>query len=211
MNNKNVNILIGCEASQTILTEFRIKGFNAYSCDLEDSYGNLPEYHLKMDIFEALSSKKWDLLIAHPPCTYLCTSGIHWNKKNPDRNILTNQALDFVKKLMDSPIKNICIENPISIISSRIRKPDQIIRPYQFGDDSTKATCLWLKNLPKLTPTNIVIPTKHITKNGSTYDKWWFDTCRISNLKERSRVRSKTFPGIAKAIAEQWGDYLING
>jgi hypothetical protein len=108
--------------------------------------------------------------------------------------------------MMDAPIDKIAIENPISVISSKIKKPTQIIRPFQFGENSTKATCLWLKNLPKLEPTKIITPEKHTTKSGKVYDKWWFDTCLISDLKLRAKVRSKTFQGIADAMADQWGD-----
>lgn len=201
----SMSILIACEESQTVCTAFRALGHEAYSNDIIECSGEHPEWHLKMDVFDAISLRKWDMMIAHPPCTYLAVSGIHWNNKKEGRIQKTEEALLFVKKLMDADIPKICIENPISIISSKICKPNQIIRPYQFGDDSTKATCLWLKNLKNLTPTNIIIPSKHTTKTGKVYDKWWFDTCLISDLKERAKIRSKTFIGIAKAMATQWG------
>jgi len=202
-----MKVLIACEYSGIVRDAFTAKGHNAWSCDIlpTENQGN----HIQDDVLKHLD-KGWDLMIAHPPCTYLAVSGARWlyNKdgsRNTDRWIKKNNALNFVRDLMNTNIKKIAIENPISIISSEIRKPEQIIRPYQFGDNSTKLTCLWLKNLPKLKYTNIIEPTKHITKNGKIYDKWWFDTCLISNLEERAKVRSKTFLGIAKAMADQWG------
>ena len=200
-----MSILIACEESQVVCKAFRALGHEAYSNDIIECSGDHPEWHLKMDVFDAISLREWDMMIAHPPCTYLAVSGIHWNNKKEGRKQKTEEALLFIKRLMDVDISKICIENPISIISSRIGKPSQIIRPYQFGDDSTKATCLWLKNLPKLTSTNIITPSKHITKSGKVYDKWWFDTCLISNLQERAKIRSKTFRGIANAMSTQWG------
>lgn len=205
-----LKVLVACEESQEVCKAFRAKGHEAYSCDIQESSGGHPEWHLQMDVFEAITLHSWDMMIAHPPCTYLAVSGIHWNNKVLGRKEKTEEALEFVKKLMEVNIQKICIENPISVISSRIRKPDQIIRPFQFGENSTKATCLWLKNLPKLLPTNIVEPEKHTTKSGRVYDKWWFETCLISDLKKRAKERSKTFKGIAEAMAEQWGEYENN-
>lgn len=202
-----MKVLIACEESQEVCKAFRKRGHEAWSCDIQEPSGGHPEWHLQMDVFEAINLHSWDMMIAHPPCTYLAVSGIHWNNKVSGRKEKTEEALEFVKKLMEVNISKICIENPISIISSRIRKPDQIIRPFQFGENSTKATCLWLKNLTKLSPTNIIEPEKHITKSGRVYDKWWFETCLISDLKKRAKVRSKTFLGIAEAMAEQWGKY----
>lgn len=205
-----MRVLVACEESQEVCKAFRKRGHEAWSCDIQEPSGGHPEWHLQMDALEAINLYDWDLMIAHPPCTYLAVSGIHWNNKVPGRKEKTEKALEFVKKLMEVDISKICIENPISVISSRIRKPDQIIRPFQFGENSTKATCLWLKNLTKLSPTNIIEPEKHITKSGRVYDKWWFETCLISDLKKRAKVRSKTFLGIAEAMAEQWGDYENN-
>lgn len=204
-----MRVLIACEESQAVCKEFRRLGHEAYSCDTQECSGGHPEWHIQGDVLEQLD-KGWDLMIAHPPCTYLAVSGARWlyNKdgtKNTARWENMYSGLDFVKKLMDAPIPRIVIENPISVISSYIRKPDQIIRPYEFGDNSTKSTCLWLKNVPKLKPTNIITPTKHITKSGKVYDRWWFESSLISDLKERAKFRSKTFPGIARAMAEQWG------
>jgi hypothetical protein len=200
-----MDVLIACEESQAVCIEFRNRGHNAFSCDIKDSSGGHPEWHLKMDAFEAIESRNWDLMIGHPPCTFLCNSGMHWTKRGLRDPQLTEDALEFVQKMMDADIPKIAIENPISIISTRIRKPDQIIRPFMFGDDSTKGTCLWLKGLSTLSPTNVITPTKHVTKSGKSYDAWWYKTCLISNLEERARVRSRTFKGIAEAMADQWG------
>jgi len=146
-------------------------------------------------------------MIAHPPCTFLARSAARWiyDDRYPNRVQDQNKAIEFVIKLYESSIPMVVIENPIGILSTKWKKPDQIIHPWMFGDAASKATCLWLKNLPKLNPTSIVSPEIHTTKLGKKYDKWWFDTCRIQNLEERRRVRSKTFDGIAYAMAEQWG------
>tara|TARA_R100001509_G_scaffold22958_1_gene12252 strand:+ start:16 stop:798 length:783 start_codon:yes stop_codon:yes gene_type:complete len=160
----------------------------------------------------------WDLMIAHPPCTYLAVSGNRWlyNKdgsKNTERWNNQAKALDFVKALMSAPIKRIAIENPISVISSEIRKPDQIVQPWMFGDEAQKSTCLWLKNLPLLKPTNIVGKGEFIEfigKDGKKkkQPKWYFEALQKAKTpEERRTLRSKTFPGMAKAIAEQWSDF----
>ena len=204
-----MKVLIACEESQTVCKAFRELGHEAYSNDIVECSGGHPKWHLQMDVFDAIKLHNWDMMIAHPPCTYLAVSGIHWNNKISGRRELTEEGLQFVQKLMDVNIDRICIENPVSVISSKIRKPEQTIKPCQFGEDSTKKTCLWLKNLPKLIPTKIIEPSKHVTKSGRVYDKWWFETCLITNLKERAKVRSKTFNGIAKAMAEQWGNINV--
>ena len=209
-----MKVLIACEESQTITKQFRRLGHDAFSCDIKECSGGMPEWHITGDVLEQLD-KGWDMMIAHPPCTYLSVSGARWlyNKdktKNQDRWAKREQALDFVRDLMAAPIPKIAIENPISSISSQIRKPEQIIRPFMFGDDSSKATCLWLKGLPKLTPTNVIKPSTHTSKSGKVYDAWWFKSSLISNLGDRATFRSKTFNGIAKAIAEQWGVQHVN-
>lgn len=165
MNKTELKILIGCEESQAICKEFRELGFEAFSCDLLPCSGDYPEWHLQMDIFEAIKLANWKFAIFHPPCQYMAISGARWmyNKDgsiNQERKENQEKALDFVRKLMDAPIDSILIENPCSVISSRIRKPDQIIQPWFFGDKAFKATHLWLKNLPKLVPTNILTPPK---------------------------------------------------
>jgi site-specific DNA-cytosine methylase len=208
-----MKVLVACEESQTITKEFRALGHEAYSCDLLDCSGGHPEWHLQGDV-SLFMDKDWDLMIAHPPCTYLSVSGARWmyNKDgsiNTDRQTNQNLALDFVDYLMAVNIPRIAIENPVSVISTLIRKPDQIVQPWMFGDEATKTTCLWLKNLPKLEPTNVVGKGERtIFKSGKSHPKWYADA--LANAKtaaERRTLRSKTFPGIAKAIAQQWGKF----
>lgn len=184
-------LLVACEYSGIVRDAFNASGWDAMSCDLLDS--EKPGKHYKGDIFDVLY-KGWDLLIAHPPCTHLAVSGArHFASKKASG--VQEEALEFVYDLLHAPIKHIALENPISIISTRIRKPDQIIQPWQYGHGETKATCLWLKDLPLLVPTDVVDGREaRIHKMAPSPDRW----------KERSR----TFPGIAKAMAEQWGDYV---
>jgi len=202
-----MKILVACEESQAITIELRKLGHEAFSCDLEPCSGGHPEWHLKEDAISVAYGFDWDMMIAHPPCTYLSVSGLHWNKRNPERAKKTEQALEFVQKLMDAPINKIAIENPVSCISSRIRKPDQIIQPYEFGEDASKKTCLWLKNLPLLKPIEYC-PSRIV--NGK---ERWSNQCdsgqnKLTPSPERAKLRSKTYPGIAKAMGEQWGNYL---
>ena len=185
-----MRVLVACEYSGTVRDAFAAKGHDAWSCDLlpTERLGN----HYQGDVFDIIDGS-WDLMIAHPPCTHLAVSGARWFK---DKQQEQDQALDFVRRLLDAPIPRIALENPVSIISSRIRKPDQIIQPWQFGHGETKATCLWLKNLPKLVPTNIVEGREaRIHKMPPGPDRW----------KERSR----TFEGIAQAMAHQWGEFIL--
>jgi site-specific DNA-cytosine methylase len=185
-----MRVLVACEFSGVVREAFRVRGHEAYSCDLLPAEDGSP-HHLQMDAIAAIYSGApgWDLMIAHPPCTHLSVSGARWFK---DKRVEQEAALDFVRRLMDSIVPKIAVENPISIISSRIRKPDQIIQPWQFGHGETKATCLWLKNLPKLVPTNIVAGREaRVHKMAPGPDRW----------KERSR----TLQGIADAMADQWG------
>ena len=206
-----MKILIACEESQTITKKYRELGHEAYSCDLLDCSGGKPGWHIKGDAIEEAYSGKYDMMIAHPPCTYLAVSGARWmyNKDgsvNQERLLNQNKALDFVKKLMDAPIDRIAIENPISVISSKIRKPDQIVHPYWFGDEASKSTCFWLKNLPLLIATNMVGKGEKIYyKSGKSHPKWYAEALSKSkNPEERRKLRSKTFEGMAKAITEQW-------
>jgi len=189
-----MRVLVACEFSGVVRDAFRKRGHDAWSCDLLPSEKPGRHFIGPIDVFlSKTSTPKFDLMIAHPPCTHLAVSGARWFK---DKRSEQEQALQFVLLLMDGcyvNIPRICIENPISIISSRIRKPDQIIQPWQFGHGETKATCLWLKNLPKLTPTNVVDGREaRVHRMPPGPDRW----------KERSR----TFTGIADAMAEQWGD-----
>ena len=186
----SMRVLVACEFSGTVRREFAGIGHDAWSCDLLDSEDN-SNNHLKCNVIEILNDG-WDLMIAHPPCTYLSVSGMHWTTRGKRDPKLTEDALEFVKLLMSANIPKIAIENPISVISTRIRKPDQIIQPWMFGHGETKATCLWLKNLPKLQPTNIVKEREQ---------KMW----KLPPSKDRWKLRSKTYQGIAKAMATQWG------
>ena len=212
-------ILIACEESQAITKAFRKLGYNAYSCDLLPSSGGHPEWHIQGDAIAEAYSGKYDMMIAHPPCTYLAVSGARWlyNKdgsRNEERYENQAEALDFVQQLMNAPIEHIAIENPISVISSHIRKPDQIVHPYMFGDKASKSTCLWLKNLPKLIPTDIVEKgefVEWIGKNGKKkrQPKWYYDAlAKAKTPEERRTLRSKTFQGMADAIASQWSCVL---
>lgn len=202
-----MRVLIACEFSGTIRDKFSEKGHDAWSCDLLDSecHGN----HYKGSVFSIIDDG-WDLMIAHPPCTYLAVSGNRWlyNKdgtKNQKRWDKRWDALDFVWKLMKADIPKICIENPVSCISSEIRKPDQIIEPYMFGDEAQKATCLWLKGLPRLRATKIVGRGEFVySKSGNKMAKWYNDAFNYSK-QLRQKIRSKTFDGMAQAMADQWG------
>jgi site-specific DNA-cytosine methylase len=181
-----MKVLVACEYSGTVRDAFAKKGHEDLSCDLLAT--DKPGEHYQGDVFDIIDDG-WDLMIAHPPCTHLAVSGARWFK---DKVTEQAEALDFVQKLMNAGIDRICIENPVSIISSRIRKPDQTIQPWQFGHGETKRTCLWLKGLPKLVPTNIV--------DGRDQRIW-----KLPPSPNRWKVRSVTFQGIADAMANQWG------
>ena len=192
-----MKILIACEESQIVCKAFRAKGHEAYSCDILPPSGGHPEWHIQDDVLKHLD-EGWDMMIAHPPCTHLAVSGAAWFKYKQREQMA---ALRFVRFLLEQgQILRIALENPVSIISTKIRKPDQIIEPYQFGHPETKKTCLWLKNLPKLIPTEIVKPQYIIGKDGKKYSP----THYYWQKKDRAKVRSKTFQGIANAMAEQW-------
>ena len=226
-----MKVLIACEYSGRVREAFRKLGHNAWSCDLLPAEDGSP-YHLNCDVRDVLDFG-WDLMIAHPDCTYLCSSGLHWNKRGAlvdgrPRQELTEEALGFVQLLMDAPIPRIAIENPIGCISSRIRKPDQIIQPHQYGDDASKSTCLWLKGLPKLHPTNHVHP-RMVCGCGNTYsspadDEWACPVCngkhkalprwanqtdsgqnKLGPSDDRWKERARTYQGWADAMAWQWG------
>lgn len=197
-----MNVLIACEFSGIVRDAFRSRGHNAYSCDLLPSE-NDGTHHIWSDVRHHLSGYgvqkyPWDLMIAHPPCTYTCSSGLHWNKRVPGRDELTDDAIEFVRTLLDAPITRIALENPIGCISSRIRKPDQIIQPWMFGEDASKATCLWLKNTPPLTPTNIIKKKRYANQTASGQNK-------LGPSADRWKLRSITYRGIAEAMADQWG------
>lgn len=214
-----MKVLVACEESQTVCKAFRKLGHEAYSCDILPCSGGYPEWHIQGDVIPLLE-QEWDLIIAHPPCTYLSTAGIRWfneeiyGDRARQRKILRDDAKDFVLKFANAKCSKIAIENPRGFLSKMWRKPDQIIQPWMFGDRFNKPTCLWLKGLPKLIPTKIVDKGEmisHITKKGKlkTDSKWYYEAFKLEP-KERARFRSKTFQGIASAMAEQWGGN-ING
>ena len=195
-------VLVACEESQAVTIEMRKIGIEAYSCDLEPCSGGHPEWHIQGDVIPLLN-QNWDIILAFPPCTHLCISGARWwgVKREDGRQ---QQAIDFFMQFVNCKCKKIAIENPIGIMSTLWRKPDQIIQPYYFGDSFQKATCLWLKGLPLLKATNIVDRGEiYITKSGKKRGGAW--TMKFSPSKERAKIRSKTFPGIARVMAEQWG------
>ena len=219
-----MKVLVACEESQRVCTEFRKLGHEAYSCDIEPCSGGHPEWHIQDDVLPLLNGNcdfktvngdihhligKWDMIIAFPPCTDLCVSGArHFAKKQADGR--QQRSIDFFMKFVNADCDKIAIENPIGIMSTKYRKPDQIIQPWQFGDKYSKSTCLWLKNLPLLVPTKIVEKGEFIEwidKNGKKkrQAKWFYEALRNSkNAEERAKIRSKTFPGIANAMATQW-------
>jgi site-specific DNA-cytosine methylase len=223
-----MNVLVACEESQRVCTAFREKGHNAFSCDILPCSGGRPEWHCQGDVLNILNGSgdkeecfctqdnkshklpvKWDLIIAHPPCTYLTLAGNKWFKPEfadrfPDRQRQRKEAIDFFMAIANADCDKIAIENPVGVMSSQWRKPDQYIEPYMFGDPEKKKTGLWLKGLPLLKPTNIVEPVIIHCKSGANEPRWHMETMHLPK-EERSRVRSQTFPGIAKAFADQWG------
>jgi len=192
-----VRILIACEFSGIVRNAFSALGADAWSCDLLPTES--PGQHFQCDVLSILGME-WDMMVAHPPCTYLASSGLHWNKRVPGRSEKTAKALDFVRALMGAPIRHIAIENPIGCIGSRIRKPDQVIQPWQFGHDASKATCLWLKNLPPLVPTNILAGGKSSRRANQTPG----GHNKVGERPDRWKLRSVTYAGIAEAMARQW-------
>ncbi len=205
-----MKIIVACEESQRITKELRLLGHEAFSCDIKPTTGENPEWHILGSILDHLNDG-WDMMIAHPPCTYLTSTANRWlynedGTKNHDRFDKQDEAIWFVKTLMDAPIQRIAIENPVGWISRRIRKPDQVVQPWEFGDSFQKRTCWWLKNLPLLESTKIVDKgefreyTTHWGEKKRT--RLWMEAGK--DQEERSTIRSRTFPGMAKAIAEQW-------
>jgi hypothetical protein len=219
-----MRILIACEYSGRSREAFRALGHDVISADFEPAEDGSP-YHYQGDVFDLINDQQFDLMLAHPPCTYLSVSGLHWNGRVHGRAEKTEKALDFVRRLMDAPIHRIALENPVSCISSRIRKPDQIIQPYNFGEDASKSTCLWLKNLPLLVPTKYIEPRivccGAVIENGDKYRcpncngekpakaRWGNQTNSGQNnlgpSEDRWKERSRTYAGIANAWAAQWG------
>lgn len=221
-----MKVLVACEESQAVATEFRKLGHEAYSCDIIDCSGGHPEWHIKWDALALINGNcsfitcdgelhrvdgKWDMIIAHPPCTYLTVTGNRWfnvdryGKKAIQRQKDREDAIEFFMAFANADCDRIAIENPIGVMSTAYRKPNQTIHPYMFGDPERKGTCLWMKGLPNLTPTNIVQPNVIAYKNGKGTDSPWHMNTMGLPKEERAKARSKTFPGIAKAMAEQWG------
>ncbi len=222
-----MKILIACEESQAVCKAFRALGHEAYSCDLKPCSGGHPEWHIQQDVLPLLNCG-WDMLIAFPDCTYLCASGMHWTTRGLRDPQLTWDAIDFAKAIWDADCPKIAIENPVGALSRAIRKPDQYIQPYMFGDDASKKTCLWLKGLPPLQPTEIVEGKlyccgKELEPGVGKYScpnclginkakrRWGNQTAsgqnRLGPSADRAMLRSRTYPGIAKAMAEQWGSF----
>lgn len=227
-----MKVLVACEESQEVCKAFRELGHEAYSCDIIECSGGHPEWHIMQDVRPLLNgncefwtkdkdglgvgwhyiSGRWDMIIAFPPCTYLTVTGNRWfnidryGEKAIQRHKERKEAIDFFMAFANADCERIAIENPVGHMSTAWRKPDQIIHPYMFGDPARKATCLWLKGLPKLTPTDMVEPDIIHYKNGNGTDNpWHMETIKLPP-NERAKARSKTFPGIAKAMASQWSE-----
>lgn len=206
-----MRVLVACEESQAVCNRLRARGHEAYSCDIIECSGGRPEWHIQGDVMEVIKDG-WDMMIGFPPCTHLCVSGArHFAQKRKDGR--QQEGIDFFMALANAPIEKISLENPIGIMSKQWRKPDQIIHPYYFGDPVRKATCLWLKNLPKLqhhkedsmfAKKTWVEPEIHTCKDGNTFSKWEYEIAS-GPAHLRAKLRSKTFDGIANAMAEQWG------
>lgn len=221
-----MKVLVACEESQAVCKEFRRLGHEAYSCDIIECSGGHPEWHIRWDALALLNGNctfltedwnlhtingKWDMIIAFPPCTYLTVTGNRWfnveryGEKAIQRHKDREEAIEFFMAFANADCDKIAIENPVGIMSSTWRKPNQIVNPYEFGDPFEKKTCLWLKGLPELKATNIVAtpPRKHFD-SGKSMPAWYAEAWHLPK-EERAKLRSKTFPGIAKAMAEQWG------
>lgn len=219
-----MKVLVACEESQRVCIELRRLGHEAYSCDIEPCSGGYPEWHIQSDVLPMLNGNcefrtvdgmvhkidgKWDMIIAFPPCTYLTVTGNRWfnvgvyGDKAIRRMDNREKAIEFFLRFVNADCDKIAVENPVGIMSTAYRKPDCIIQPYEFGEPERKKTCLWLKGLPKLQPTNIVEPKIIKCASGAIESNWHMETLPLKP-KERSKLRSKTFIGIARAMAEQW-------
>ena len=223
-------LLVACEESQRVCIAFRQRGWEAYSCDIIDCSGGHPEYHIKQDVLPLLNGNcdfetcdgvkhhidRWNMLIAHPPCTELCSAGQHWFSRGIKDPKMREDAVDFFMRFINADCEHIAVENPIGIMSTRYRKPDCVIQPWQFGHSETKATCLWLKNLPSLVPTNIIKKpeggweNQQISNGKYTGFKNYDENGKILawNDPRTKVIRSRTYIGIAEAMAEQWTKYL---
>lgn len=203
MNNQHVGrVLVACEYSGVVRDAFRELGWYAMSCDLLPT--DAPGEHYQGDVRELLA-QPWDIIIAFPPCTYLCSSGMHWTVRGLRDPKLTEDAIDFVRLLLGANCEHIALENPVGAISTRIRKPDCIIQPWQFGHTESKTTCLWLKNLPALVPTNVM----QKPESGRWENQCASGQNKLTPSKDRWKLRSATYPGIAKAMAAQWSAFVL--
>jgi len=203
-----MKILVACEESQAVTSELRLLGHEAYSCDILPTSGTNPDWHIQGDVTPLLK-QAWDMVIAFPPCTHLATSGARWfaQKRQDGRQ---QKGIDFFMLFTSLDCPKVAIENPIGVMSTLWRKPDQIIQPWQYGSRATKSTCLWLKGLPLLIPTNIVSRGEfYVSPKGRTMSQWYADTWNLPK-SEQAKARSKTFPGIAKAMAMQWTEVKLN-
>lgn len=211
-----MRILVACEESQAVTVGLRRLGHEAYSCEIQPCSGGHPEWHIQADALELLKLK-WDMIIAFPPCTYLTVTGNRWfdveryGEKARQRYIRREEASEFFMAFANADCERVAIENPIGVMSTTYKKPSQIIHPYMFGDPARKATCLWLKGLKPLDPTNIVEPHVIRYKNGKGTDNPWHMETMSLPPAERAKARSKTFPGIARAMAEQWAGKAREG
>ena len=223
-------LLVACEESQRVCVAFRQRGWETYSCDIIDCSGGHPEYHIKQDVLPLLNGNcdfetcdgvkhhidRWNMLIAHPPCTELCSAGQHWFSRGIKDPKMREDAVDFFMRFINADCEHIAVENPIGIMSTRYRKPDCVVQPWQFGHSETKATCLWLKNLPSLVPTNIIKKpeggweNQQISNGKYTGFKNYDENGKILawNDPRTKVIRSRTYIGIAEAMAEQWTKYL---
>lgn len=222
---RGMKVLVACEFSGTVRDAFRAKGHDAWSCDILPCEDH-ERYHLQCDVFEAIESQHWDLMIAHPPCTYLCSSGLHWNKKDPGREEKTISALKFFMSLFDCGIDKVAVENPVGRAGTGFKKATQYIQPYEFGHDASKKTGLWLRNLNPLKPTKFISPRYvccgesfdyglgkygclYCNGNNKPKQRWSNQTDggqnKLGPSEDRWKMRSKTYEGIAAAMADQWG------
>ena len=221
-----MNVLVACEESQAVTIAFRKRGHIAFSCDIQECSGGFPEWHIKGDVLPLLNGNcvfmtqdththtiagQWDLIIAHPPCTYLTVTGNRWFNEDiygeyaKKRKEARAEAARFFMKFVNAKCDRIAIENPVGYMGTYYRSADQVIQPYYFGDPYEKLTCLWLKNLPLLKPTDIVEPKERQRfRSGKSLPAWYAEAWKLPK-EERAKIRSKTFPGIAEAMAAQWG------
>lgn len=193
-----MRVLVACEYSGRVRDAFRARGHDAWSCDLLPTDAD-PRWHIQGDVTPLLGDG-WDMMIAHPPCTYLAVSGLHWNARRPGRAAQTADAIEFVRALLAAPIDRIALENPIGCLSTAIRKPDQVIQPWQFGENASKATCLWLKGLPPLRHTNVLPGGRSARRANQTAN----GQNKLPPTPDRWKLRSTTYAGIAAAMADQW-------